>query len=318
MNKSGASYNRIVRGVTTIVSEAELKKKLADKYSVHSNQITLGNGSNDVLDLIARAFLEPGKSAVFSAHAFVVYPIAVQACGARAIVTPANNWGHDLEAMLAAIEADTRVVFIANPNNPTGTWLDKSSLQRFLSAVPENVIVVLDEAYTEYVTEAGFPNGLDYLEQYPNVIVTRTFSKAYGLAGLRIGYGISSPAVCDLLNRVRAPFNVSTVALAAAAASLDDEGYLEESRRVNTAGLKQLGEGLDALGLEWIPSVGNFIAFKVPVDAAEVYQGLLRAGVIVRPVGVYAMPNFLRVSVGLEPENRRFLGALPAVLGALA
>ncbi|HCS27689.1 MAG TPA: histidinol-phosphate transaminase [Spongiibacteraceae bacterium] len=296
----------------------ELKKKLAEKYSVTPAQITLGNGSNDVLDLIARAFLEPGKSAVFSAHAFVVYPIAVQACGARAIVTPAKAWGHDLDAMLAAIEDDTRVIFIANPNNPTGTWVDKTSLEHFLGAVPEDVIVVLDEAYTEYVTEAEFPNGLDYLERYPNVVVTRTFSKAYGLAGLRVGYSISSPAVCDLLNRVRAPFNVSTLALAAAEASLNDEAYLQESRRVNAAGLKQLGAGLDTLGLEWIPSVGNFIAFKVPADAAQVYQGLLRAGVIVRPVGVYAMPGFLRVSVGLESENRRFLEALPPVLDALA
>ncbi len=296
----------------------ELKKKLCQKYGVQANQLTLGNGSNDVLDLIARAFLEPGKSAVFSAHAFVVYPIAVQACGARGIVTPAKDWGHDLEAMAAAIEADTRVVFIANPNNPTGTWVDRDALEAFLAKVPENVIVVLDEAYTEYVAEPDFPNGLDYLNAYPNVIVTRTFSKAYGLAGLRIGYGISSPAVCDLLNRVRAPFNVSTVALSAALATLDDAEYLDKSREVNSAGLKQLGAGLDALGLEWIPSVGNFIAFKVPADSGEVYQGLLREGVIVRPVGVYAMLNFLRVSVGLEAENQRFLDALPKVLGALS
>lgn len=295
----------------------ELKRKLSEKYGIKAQQITLGNGSNDVLDLVARTFLEPGKSAVFSAHAFVVYPIAVQACGARAIVTPAKDWGHDLDAMLAAIEDDTRVVFIANPNNPTGTWVSRQALEAFLGAVPDDVIVVLDEAYTEYVTEAEFPNGLDYLDRYPNVIVTRTFSKAYGLAGLRVGYSISSAAVCDLLNRVRAPFNVSTVALAAAEASLDDEAYLQESRRVNTAGLRQLAAGFDALGLEWIPSVGNFIAFKVPADAAQVYQGLLREGVIVRPVGVYAMPDFLRVSVGLESENQRFLEALPKVLSAL-
>ncbi|MFT5033634.1 MAG: histidinol-phosphate aminotransferase [Bacteroidia bacterium] len=294
-----------------------LKNKLAEKYAVNPDQITLGNGSNDVLDLIARAFLEPGKSAVFSAHAFVVYSIAVQACGARAIVTPAKDWGHDLDAMLAAIEEDTRVIFIANPNNPTGTWVGKQAVAAFLDAVPDNVIVVLDEAYTEYVTEAQFPNGLDYLEKHPNVVVTRTFSKAYGLAGLRIGYGISSLAVCDLLNRLRAPFNVSTVALAAAEASLGDADYLQKSRGVNAAGLKQLGAGFGALGLKWIPSVGNFIAFQVPVDAAQVYQGLLREGVIVRPVGVYAMPDFLRVSVGLESENQRFLEALPTVLSAI-
>lgn len=292
----------------------ELKNKLAERYGVKASQLTLGNGSNDVLDLIARAFLQPGKSAVFSQHAFVVYPIAVQACGARAIVTPAKAWGHDLEAMAAAIEEDTRVVFIANPNNPTGTWVGNAALEKFLAAVPDNVIVVLDEAYTEYVDEPEFPNGLDYLARYPNVIVTRTFSKAFGLAGLRVGYSISSVEVCDLLNRVRAPFNVSTQALAAAVAVLDDAAYLKESCEVNKAGLKQLGEGFDRLGIEWIPSVGNFIAFKVLVPAAEVYDGLLHKGVIVRPIGVYAMPDFLRVSVGLEAENARFLEALAQVL----
>ncbi len=300
----------------------ELKNKLSERLKVSPKQITLGNGSNDVLDLIARVFLEPGKSAVFSQHAFVVYPIAVQACGARAIVTPAKNWGHDLDLMAAAIEDDTKVVFIANPNNPTGTWLKKAELEAFLAKVPEHVIVVLDEAYVEYVDEPDYPNGLDYLAGYPNVIVTRTFSKAYGLAGLRVGYAISSPEICDLLNRVRAPFNVSTQALAAAVAVLDDAEYLRKSREVNAAGLKQLAAGFDRLGLEWIPSVGNFIAFRtskdgVSVNAAQVYQGLLHKGVIVRPVGVYAMPDFLRVSVGLESENARFLDVLPNVLDAL-
>ncbi|MAY35467.1 MAG: histidinol-phosphate transaminase [Spongiibacteraceae bacterium] len=300
----------------------ELKNKLSQGLKVSPKQITLGNGSNDILDLIARVFLEPGKSAVFSRHAFVVYPIAVQACGARAIVTPAKDWGHDLDLMAAAIEDDTKVVFIANPNNPTGTWLKKAELEAFLAKVPEHVIVVLDEAYVEYVDEPDYPNGLDYLAGYPNVIVTRTFSKAYGLAGLRVGYAISSPEICDLLNRVRAPFNVSTQALAAAVAVLDDVEYLRKSREVNAAGLKQLAEGFDRLGLEWIPSVGNFIAFRtskdgVAVNASEVYQGLLHKGVIVRPVGVYAMPDFLRVSVGLESENARFLDVLPNVLDAL-
>ena len=184
----------------------ELKNKLSQGLKVSPKQITLGNGSNDILDLIARVFLEPGKSAVFSRHAFVVYPIAVQACGARAIVTPAKDWGHDLDLMAAAIEDDTKVVFIANPNNPTGTWLKKAELEAFLAKVPEHVIVVLDEAYVEYVDEPDYPNGLDYLAGYPNVIVTRTFSKAYGLAGLRVGYAISSPEICDLLNRVPRPW----------------------------------------------------------------------------------------------------------------
>ncbi len=292
----------------------ELKGLLSERLGVAPGQITLGCGSNDVLDLIARVFLEAGKSAVYSEHAFIVYPIAVHASGARSIVTPAKDWGHDLDAMAAAIEPDTRVVFIANPNNPTGTWRSRTDIEGFLDKVPANVLVVLDEAYTEYVEHPDFPDGVALLAKYPNLIVTRTFSKAYGLAGLRVGYSISHPEVADLLNRVRAPFNVSSLALAAAAAVLQDEGYLQRSREVNRAGLQQLGEGLKAQGLDYIPSVGNFIAVEMPADAQRVYQGLLHKGVIVRPVGVYKMPHHLRVSVGLEQENQRFLELLPQVL----
>jgi histidinol-phosphate aminotransferase len=292
----------------------ELKKKLAAKLAVKEHQFTLGNGSNDVLDLIARTFLGPGCSAVFSQHAFIVYPIAVQAVGARAIVTPAKDWGHDLDAMAAAIEEDTRVVFIANPNNPTGNYLNRASMDAFLAKVPDSVMVVLDEAYVEFAGADDFPDGLTYLKKYPNVIVTRTFSKAYGLAGLRIGYGVSSLAVADLLNRVRAPFNVSVPALAAAVAVLDDEAYLQQSQQVNRDGMVQICVGLTELGLEFIPSLGNFIAFELPSDAMPVYQALLREGVIVRPVGVYQMPKHLRVSIGLAEENSRFLVALKKVL----
>jgi histidinol-phosphate aminotransferase len=292
----------------------ELKKKLAAKLAVKEHQFTLGNGSNDVLDLIARTFLGPGCSAVFSQHAFIVYPIAVQAVGARAIVTPAKDWGHDLDAMAAAIEEDTGVVFIANPNNPTGNYLNRTSMDAFLAKVPDRVMVVLDEAYVEFAGAADFPDGLTYLKKYPNVIVTRTFSKAYGLAGLRVGYGVSSLAVADLLNRVRAPFNVSMPALAAAVAVLDDEDYLQQSQQVNRDGMVQICVGLTELSLEFIPSLGNFIAFELPSDAMPVYQALLREGVIVRPVGVYQMPNHLRVSIGLAEENSRFLVALKKVL----
>nr|WP_255558268.1 histidinol-phosphate transaminase [Zhongshania aquimaris] len=288
----------------------ELKKKLAAKLAVHENQFTLGNGSNDVLDLIARTFLSAGSSAVFSQYAFIVYPIAVQAVGARAIVTPAKNWGHDLDAMAAAIEADTKVVFIANPNNPTGNYLGREALSSFLAKVPEHVIVVLDEAYVEFAGVEDFPDGLTFLGDYPNIIVTRTFSKAYGLAGLRIGYGVSSPQIADLLNRVRAPFNVSIPAMSAAVAVLDDQDYLARSQQVNSAGMLQLCSGFDALGLTYIPSVGNFVALELPCDAMPIYQALLKEGVIVRPVGVYQMPKHLRVSIGLEHENARFLSAL--------
>lgn len=303
----------------------ELKKALAANTGLSLEQITLGNGSNDVLDLIARVFLEPGKSAVYSEHAFVVYPIAVQACGARAIVTPAKDWGHDLDAMAAAIEDDTRVVFIANPNNPTGTWLSEQAIRAFMAKVPENVVVVLDEAYTEYVEEGDYPDGVELLADYPNMIVTRTFSKAYGLAGLRVGYGLSSASLADLLNRVRGPFNVNNLALACATASLADADYLQRARSVNRDGLAQVAAGLEVLGLPFIPSVGNFISFETHdvggaaegvVDAGKVYQALLERAVIVRPVGVYKMPNYLRVSIGLAEENERFLAALPEAMAA--
>lgn len=295
-----------------------LKASLSAKLEVEPEQLTLGNGSNDVLDLLARVFLDSDSSAVYSQHAFVVYPIAVQAAGARAIVTPAQSWGHDLEAMAEAIEKDTRLVFIANPNNPTGTWLSEAALRRFLGRVPENVIVVLDEAYAEYVEEPDYPDGVELMADYPNLVVTRTFSKAYGLAGLRVGYAISHPDVADLLNRVRAPFNVNTMALAAAEAALNDTEYLQRSLDINRRGMVQLHDGLTALGLEVIPSVGNFIAVAMPGSAAPYYQALLARGVIARPVGVYDMPNHLRITIGLEQENARCLEALSQVINELA
>jgi len=276
--------------------------------------LTLGSGSNDVLDLIARVFLRPGTSAVFSQYAFIVYPIATQACGARAIVTPAKNWGNDLDAMLAAIDADTRVVFIANPNNPTGTWVGNTELSKFLRRVPANVVVVLDEAYTEYVDQADFPNGFALLKEFPNLIVTRTFSKAYGLAGLRVGYAVSSPLLADLLNRVRAPFNVNSLGLAAAVAALADDEYLVRARALNLRGMTQLVEGIAKFGLPVIPSAGNFITVEMPGDALPIYQKLLQQGVIVRPLVPYQMPRHLRISIGLADENAKFLAALPKVL----
>jgi histidinol-phosphate aminotransferase len=291
-----------------------LKSLLAERCGVELNQVTLGNGSNDILELVARAYLAPGLNAVFSEHAFAVYPIATQAVGADAHVVPAKDWGHDLPAMLAAIDANTRVVFIANPNNPTGTWFDAQALDDFLQDVPEHVLVVLDEAYIEYAEGSDLPDGLDFLAAYPNLLVSRTFSKAYGLASLRVGYGLSTAVVADVLNRVRQPFNVNSFALAAACAALQDEAYLAESRRLNEAGMQQLEAGLHELGLGWIPSKGNFICVDVGRVAAPVYQGLLREGVIVRPVANYGMPNHLRVTVGLPAENSRFLDALSKVL----
>jgi histidinol-phosphate aminotransferase len=292
----------------------ELKKRLAERCGVNASQVTLGNGSNDILELVARAYLAPGLNAVFSEFAFAIYPIVTQAVGAEARVAPAKDWGHDLPAMLAAIDSQTRVVFIANPNNPTGTWFGPDALTEFLAAVPQNVLVVLDEAYIEYAQGAELPDGLNYLADYPNLLVSRTFSKAYGLASLRVGYGLSSPAVADVLNRVRQPFNVNSFALAAACAALDDVEYVTKSRQLNEVGMEQLEGGLRLLGLDWIPSKGNFIAVDLGRESASIYQGLLGEGVIVRPVAGYGMPNHLRVSIGLPQENTRFLEALAKVL----
>ncbi|WP_313526957.1 histidinol-phosphate transaminase [Stutzerimonas kunmingensis] len=291
-----------------------LKQRLAERYSVGINQVTLGNGSNDILELVARAYLAPGLNAVFSEHAFAVYPIATQAVGAEGRAVPARNWGHDLDAMAAAIDENTRVVFVANPNNPTGTWFDAAALGGFLARVPECVLVVLDEAYIEYAEGQELPDGLAFLADYPNLLVSRTFSKAYGLAALRVGYAISSPVIADVLNRVRQPFNVNSLALTAACAALDDVDYLLASRKANDAGMLQLETGFRQLGLEWIPSRGNFIAVDFARDAAPINQALLREGVIVRPMAGYGMPTFLRISIGTEQENARFLDVLRQVL----
>jgi histidinol-phosphate aminotransferase len=291
-----------------------LKRALAKRLGVDIPQITLGNGSNDILEFTARAFVGAGDEVIFSEHAFAVYPIVTQAVGARAVVTRARNWGHDLTAMRAAISERTRLVFIANPNNPTGTWLKRAELEGFLVSLPAHVIVVLDEAYFEFVREPEYPDGVLWLGRYPNLIVARTFSKAYGLAGLRVGYGLSSPAIADVLNRVRQPFNVNSVALAAAGAALDDREHVERTIHLNAEGMRQLIGGFRVLGLNHIPSVGNFVCVDLGRPAAPVYEALLREGVIVRPVANYGMPNHLRVTVGLPEENERFLKALEKVV----
>jgi len=300
----------------------KLCSALASKHNVKQQSITLGNGSNDVLELIARAFLTSKHSSVFSEYAFAVYPIVTQAIGATANVANAYSadheqmpYGHDLDAILNAIDDTTRVVFIANPNNPTGTWLDVSALERFLQQVPADVIVVLDEAYYEYMPDENKPDTNAFLQKYDNLIVTRTFSKMYGLAGLRIGYAVSHPDVADLLNRVRQPFNANLIAQAAALASLTDEQHIKNSVESNRKGLQQLREGLDLQGLNCIPSIGNFITVDIRQDAGPVYNELLKEGVIVRPVANYGLHNHLRITVGTEQQNARVLCALKKVLG---
>ncbi|MFI3158345.1 MAG: histidinol-phosphate transaminase [Methylococcaceae bacterium] len=327
-----------------------LKRALADKYAVDMSQITLGNGSNEILELVARAFLTPGLEVVFSQHAFAVYPLVTQAAGATPVVAPALNYGHDLDAMLQRVTDKTRLVFIANPNNPTGTLLTHADLDAFIGALPDTCICVLDEAYCEFVGDGligslpistlltsreggnaencreqsrppalaagSADNSIAWLRKYPNLLVTRTFSKAYGLAGLRIGYGLSSPQLADILNRVRQPFNNNMLALAAAEAALTDIEHLQNTIAVNAQGMQFVTEGFNELGLEWIPSAGNFVLVDLKQPAIPIYEALLRKGVIVRPVGVYELPNHLRITIGTQAENQLFLQALTEVIPA--
>jgi len=290
-----------------------LKAALAERYGVSPDCIVLGNGSNDVLELVTQAFLRPGDHAVYSRHAFAVYPLAVQARGATGIEVPARDYGHDLPAMRAAITPATRVVFVANPNNPTGTWIAPDVLEAFIASIPADVLVVLDAAYDEYLDPAQHAPYAGWTQTYANLIVSRTFSKAYGLAALRVGYGIMNAGVAGMLNRVRQPFNVNALAQAAALAALADTGYVDESRALNRAGMREIENGARALGLAFIPSHANFLLLRVG-DADRVYRRLLEQGVIVRPVANYALPEHLRVTVGLPAENRRFLDALQSAL----
>jgi histidinol-phosphate aminotransferase len=291
----------------------ELKQALSRRHGVAQERIVLGNGSNDVLEMAARAFLAPGMEAIYSQHAFAVYPLAVQAMGAIGIEAPAKNYGHDLAAMRRAITPKTRLLFVANPNNPTGTLVRTAELEAFIAAVPQEVLVVLDEAYNEYLPVESRTDSVGWLGRFPNLVVTRTFSKVYGLAGLRVGYAFAAPGVADLMNRVRQPFNVNSLALAAARAALDDADFVRKGFELNQSGMRQVTQGLERLGIEYIPSCGNFVSFKVG-DAGGVFQRLLKAGVIVRPIASYGMPQHLRVTIGLESENARFLAALAQAL----
>jgi len=291
----------------------ELKAALAHRHGVPQECIVVGNGSNDLLEMAAGAFLAPGRAAVYSQHAFAVYPLATQARGAAGIVVPAKNYAHDLAAMLAAITPETRVVFIANPNNPTGTFATGEEIENFLSRARRDVAVVVDEAYTDYLPQNLRYDSVALLKKYPNFIVTRTFSKVYGLAGLRVGFGLMHPDVAGLLNRVRQPFNVNSLALAAAVAALEDRKFVAKSTKMNRSGLARLERALKTLGLEFIPSCANFVTFRVS-RARTVYEKLLRQGVIVRPLAGYDMPDHLRVTVGTPKENEKFLKALTRAL----
>ncbi len=298
-----------------------LKARIAALHDLPPERITLGNGSNDLLEFIARVFLGPGRSALYSQYCFAVYPLATTAQNAEGVVAPAlppdhatMPYGHDFDALLKAVRPDTSVVMVANPNNPTGTWAEPAAIETFLDHVPSNVIVVLDEAYIEYQPQASRPDSRRWLETYPNLVVTRTFSKAYGLAGLRAGYSLSHPDVADLLNRVRQPFNLNTLALQAAEIALGDQEHVTRSVELNASEMAKLRAALEALGLKVLPSQANFLTFDCGRVAAPIHQGLLEQGVIIRPMASYGLPNFLRVSIGTVRENARFLDALKKVL----
>ena len=292
----------------------ELKNALAKKLNVPFEWITLGNGSNDILELTARAVAQEGDEVVFSKHAFAVYPLATQAVGGKAIeVAATSDYGHDLPAMLKAITAKTRLVFVANPNNPTGTFLKASEIEAFIQKVPSHVVVVIDEAYNEFLTPEQQYDAIAWVKRFPNMILSRSFSKAYGLAGLRIGYGVAQPHLTDLLNRIRQPFNVNSLAQAAAIAAFQDKEFLQQGFELNRAGYIQLTKAFDELGLRYLPSAGNFVLVKVGDDdqaGARINLALLKRGIIVRPVGNYGLPQWLRISIGLPEENAAFIKAL--------
>ncbi len=295
-------------------SAFELKKALASFLAVSDKQVSVGNGSNELLELVARIFAGKGDEIIFSQYAFAVYPISAQVVGATSVCVPALNWGHDLEAMLAAITEKTKVIYIANPNNPTGTLISVSEWEAFISQVPEHIIVVLDEAYFEFVQTGKTVNGLDYLAEYDNLLVSRTFSKAYGLASLRVGYMVGGEELIGYIEKVRMPFNVNQFAQVAAIAALNDPQFVKTVVSNNQAGMAQLTSFCQGLKLSFIPSYGNFVCIQVGPKALEINQALLALGVIVRPVSNYGLDEYLRVSIGSPKENQHFMDALTSIL----
>ena len=314
---------KIIDSIEKIVKETHrypdgnatrLKAKISRKFNILENQVTVGNGSNDIIEFVARSFLGPNDSAIYSEHAFAVYPLVVRAVGAMGIEVPAKNFSHDLEAMLDSIEENTKLIFIANPNNPTGSFIEQSELLNFLEKVPEEIIVLLDQAYFEYSSFETSDLEFDVLERFPNLVISRSFSKAYGLAGFRVGYSVSSIEIADYLNRVRQPFNANSLALYAAEIALDDDQFIKKCLELNFEQKQILFNGLQASGFECLPSRANFISFDCREDSNDAFNKLLLEGVIVRSLRVYKMPNFLRVSVGLPEENLTFLEKIKSTL----
>lgn len=291
----------------------EIKHKLANFLSVDVSQLTIGNGSENILELLVKAYLHRGDNAVISQYAFLTIPILIASYGATIKAAPEKNYRHDIARMIELIDEKTRVLFLVNPNNPTGTYTTEHEFKQLLQTVPPHVLIVVDEAYSEYINKPDYPDTLSYLAQYPNLVITRTFSKIYGLAALRLGYAVSSPDIADILNRARLPFNVNALAAKAGAAALDDQAHVTASVELNNAGMRQMTDGLHQLNLPFIPSIANFVTVDVG-DGSAVYQKLLHHGVIVRPLKAYDMPRHIRVTIGTAQQNERFLHALQQVI----
>ncbi len=292
----------------------ELKKAIAQTFRVLPEQLTIGNGSENVLELIIKSYLTQQSEAIISQYAFLTIPLLIKSYDAELITIPAKNYGSDIKKMIAAVTLNTRIIFVVNPNNPTGTYTNLTELLLLLESIPPNVLVVLDEAYNEYIDLPDYPNSLELLAQYPNLIITRTFSKVYGLAALRLGYAISSPNIADILNRARLPFNVNSIAAHACAAALGDHEHVKRSVQLNKMGMQQLQDGLKKLKVDYIPSVGNFITIHVEKSGYEMYQLLLQQGVIVRPLTAYDLPNHIRVTIGTQEQNERFLNTFQQLI----
>ncbi len=291
-----------------------LKTELAKHLGVAPDNLIMGNGSDEVLQIIGKTYLSPHDEAIYSESAFVVYMLVSKTCGAKSIVTPMRSYTHDLEAMADAITDQTRVIFIANPNNPTGTIVTSNQVDRFMARVPDDVLVVFDEAYFEYIYRSDYPHTLPLIQEGHNVVITRTFSKIYGLAGLRIGYGIAKPEIIQMMNRVRPPFNSNSIAQEAARAALRDDAHVRFSRQTNAAGKAYLYGVFNRIGIEYVESDGNFILVHLNESGQNVADALMRKGVIVRPVAEYGFPNAIRVTIGKREENERFADALKDVM----
>jgi histidinol-phosphate aminotransferase len=295
-----------------------LRKRLSEKFDLPFDGIVLGNGSNEIIELAIRTFLLPQDEVILPAPSFLVYKLAVQTMGGKSVPVPLANFTIDLERTIASITSRTKIIFINNPNNPTGTIIRKADFESFLEAIPPHIVVVLDEAYIEFVRDGDTPSGFDYVHrQGPYVIVARTFSKAHGLAGLRIGYGVMEPSIADYLHRVRQPFNTGTLSQVAALAALDDEEFLHKTQQTVVEGLASLYREVERLGLNTIPTQANFFLIQVPTDAKTIYEAMLRRGVIIRPMNSYGMDRFIRINAGLPEENERFIQALADTLREL-